>query len=198
MQTHSKFTGTLLYNVPFLLPQSASGSECTELLTFQQHMQLSPSSQWPSNTASVCSNSHQGRCMGRCAGPCIEFGSLWCLLWEFPLQMDGQESAIFLVSRQDFPKLRDTYQNKFSNQYWTDHVSLCTAALPHSTPKKKEFKHFIFNPKNSLQVHEEGLERSVSYNFCLVVTNTKKSKSSNNLSVTLSDLGSNRLSEWNF
>ena len=50
------------------------------VLTFQQHTQLSPSTQWPSNTASVGNNILQGTCMGRCAGPCTGFGSLWCLL----------------------------------------------------------------------------------------------------------------------
>ena len=46
------------------------------VLTFQQHTQLSPSTQWPSNTASVGNNILQGTCMGRCAGPCTGFGSL--------------------------------------------------------------------------------------------------------------------------
>ena len=46
------------------------------VLTFQQHTQLSPSTRWPSNTASVGNNILQGTCMGRCAGPCTEFGSL--------------------------------------------------------------------------------------------------------------------------
>lgn len=93
-------------------------------------MQLSPSIQWPSHNASVCSNTHQGRCMGRCAGPCTEFGWLWCLLWEFPLQMDGQASGLFLVSHQDFPKLRDTYQNKFSNHYQTNVIITCFSPFP--------------------------------------------------------------------
>lgn len=46
------------------------------VLTFQQHTQLSPSTQLPSNTASVGNNILQGRYMGRCAGCCRESGSL--------------------------------------------------------------------------------------------------------------------------